>query len=364
MPPRISALAPVARKAARAAFLKLVPALALVAVAGAAAAPQARADEVNLYSLRQPFLIQPLLDAFTAKTGTKVNVVFAQKGMVERLKAEGMNSPADAILTVDIGRLNDLTEAGLLAPVHSTVLDANIPPQYRHPDGLWFGLTTRARILFASKDRVKPGELTSYDDLAKPHMKGRVCIRSGKHVYNVSLIAAVIAHKGLDGARAWLTGLRDNLARKPQGNDRAQAKAIYEGQCDVGIANTYYMGKMATNDKKPEQKKWAEAVRVVFPDQAGIGTHVNVSGAGVTKSAKNRAGAIKLLEFLSSDEAQHLYAELNLEYPVKPGIALHPLVASWGDFKADTLNLAAVAALRGQASKLVDEVRFDNGPES
>lgn len=315
--------------------------------------------EVNLYSYRQPFLIKPLLDEFTKRTGVKVNVVFAKKGMLEKIKAEGANTSADAILTADIGRLNDMVEAGLLQPVRSKVLESNVPPQYRHPKGLWYGLTTRARIFLVSKDRVKPGEITTYEDLASPAMKGRVCIRSGKHVYNISLIASVIAHKGEAEAKKWLEGLKANLARRPQGNDRAQAKAVYEGVCDVAVANTYYMGKMATNTKKPEQIKWANAVRVVFPNQNGRGAHVNVSGAAVTKYAKNRENAVRLIEFLSGGFAQKLYAEQNFEYPVKAGVPLHPLVKSWGAFKADTINLAKVARYRTAASKIVDQVGFN-----
>ncbi len=319
------------------------------------AAPQ----EVNLYSYRQPFLIKPLLDEFTRRTGIKVNVVYAKKGMLEKLKAEGMNSPADAVLTVDIGRLNDMVEAGVLQQIKSTVLDSNIPPQYRHPNGLWFGLTTRARVLFVSKDRVQKGEVTSYEDLASAKMKGRVCIRSGKHPYNISLIASMIAHKGETGARGWLEGLRANLARKPQGNDRAQARAIHQGVCDVAIANTYYMGKMATNKKHPEQKKWAADIRIVFPNQRGRGTHVNVTGAAITRSAKNKDHAIKLVEFLSGDFAQKIYSAQNFEYPVKAGVERHPLVAGWGDFSADEVNLGKVAALRKAASRLVDKTGFD-----
>ncbi|MCP5366047.1 MAG: Fe(3+) ABC transporter substrate-binding protein [Hyphomicrobiales bacterium] len=346
---------------------RLLPAAVLAATALApllAPAPARAAEEVNLYSYRQPFLIQPLLDAFTAETGIKVNIVYAQKGMLEKLKAEGMNSPADAVLTVDIGRLTDLVDADLVQPVQSKVLEANIPAHYRHPDGKWFGLSARARIFWASRDRVKPGEVASYDDLAKPAMKGRLCLRSGKHAYNVSLIAARIAHNGIDATRDWLVKVRDNLARKPQGNDRAQAKAIYEGVCDLGVANTYYTGKMATNEKKTEQQDWAKAVRVVFPDQDGVGTHVNVSGAAVTRAAKHRDNAVRLLEFLSGDAAQKLYAERNFEYPVKSGVALHPLVASWGAFKADTISLAEVAKHRAAASRLVDEVKFNDGPGS
>ncbi len=321
-------------------------------------------SEVNLYSYRQPFLIQPMLDAFTKETGIKVNVVYAKKGMLERLKAEGENSPADAVLTADIGRLNDMVEAGVLQPVHSDALERNIPAQYRHPDGLWFGLTTRARVIFASRDRVGTEEVLTYEDLADPKLKGRVCTRSGKHVYMVSLIASVIAHAGEDKAEQWLRGVKDNLARKPQGNDRAQAKAIHEGICDVAVANTYYMGKMATNEDKPEQKAWAESLRIVFPNQDDRGTHVNVSGAAVTRSAGNRENAVRLLEFLSDDYAQELYAEQNFEYPVKAGVPLHPLVASWGDFKADTIGLADVAKYRAAASKMVDRVGYDQATGS
>lgn len=316
-------------------------------------------EEVNLYSYRQPFLIQPMLDGFTKESGIKVNVVYAKKGMLERIKAEGANTPADAVLTVDVGRLSDMVEAGVLASVKSDILSASVPAQYRHPDGLWFGQTTRARILFVSKARVKTGEITSYEDLADPKMKGRICIRSGKHLYNISLLASIIANNGKEAAEKWLTGLKANLARKPQGNDRAQAKAVYEGVCDVGIANTYYMGKMQTNDKKPEQKKWAAAVNVLFPNQAGRGTHVNISGAAVLKHAKNKANAVKLLEFLVSDSAQKMYAEQNYEYPVKAGIAISPVVKAWGEFKADRINLADVAKHRAEAAKMVDRVGFD-----
>jgi iron(III) transport system substrate-binding protein len=318
------------------------------------------AGEVNLYSSRQPFLMDPLLKAFSDETGIKVNMVYIKKGMLERLKSEGVNSPADLILTSDIGNLNNHLQAGLLQSVKSATLDANIPAQYRHPDGLWYGLTTRARVIFTHKQRVKAGELMSYEDLAAPHMKGRVCTRSGKHVYNVSLLASIIAAKGEAAAEAWAKGVKENLARKPQGNDRAQVKAVYQGECDVALGNTYYMGKMQTNEKSPEQKDWAAAVNLVFPNQKGRGTHVNISGSGVTKSAKNKENAIKLIEFLSGDKAQKIYAEGNFEYPVKAGVALPALVASWGTFKADEAFLSNVAEQRTLATRIMDRVRFDN----
>lgn len=317
------------------------------------------AGEVNLYSSRQPFLMKPLLQAFTKETGIKVNMVYLKKGMLERLKAEGRNSPADLILVSDIGNLHNHDKAGLLQPVSSPKLSANIPAQYRHPDGHWFGLTTRARVIYASRTRVKPGEVTTYEDLADPEMKGRVCIRSGKHVYNVSLLASIIVASGADAAKAWAKGVKANLARKPQGNDRSQVKAVYEGECDVAVGNTYYMGKMATNKKDPVQKEWAKSVNIIFPNQNGRGAHVNVSGAGVTTSARNKANAIRLIEFLSDDAAQKIYAESNFEYPVKAGVALHPMVASWGKFKADKAYLSKIANARTKATKMVDQVAFN-----
>lgn len=334
---------------------------AVIAAAMLASVPEARAasEEVNLYSYRQPFLIQPMLDVFTEKTGITVNVAYAEEGMLERIKAEGENTPADAVLTADIGRLKDMEDAGVLAAVNSEVLSENIPAAYRHPDGYWFGLTTRARIIFASKDRVGADEVTSYEDLADPKMKGRICIRSGKHLYNISLIASMIAHKGVEETEKWLFGVKANLARKPQGNDRAQAKAIYEGQCDVAIANTYYMGNMQTNDEKPEQKEWASAINIIFPNQGDRGTHVNISGAAVLKHAKRKENAVKLLEFLASETAQSMYAAQNFEYPVKPGVAVSERVQSWGSFKADTISLSEVAKHRAEAARMVDRIGFD-----
>jgi len=324
--------------------------------AGAATA----ANEVNLYSSRQPFLMDPLLNAFSKQTGIKVNMVYIKKGMLERLRSEGINSPADLILTTDIGSLNNHLQAGLLQSVESSILSANIPPQYRHPEGKWFGLTTRARVIFAHKERVKPGEIATYEDLAAPHMKGRVCMRSGKHVYNISLLASIIEAKGEAASQTWAQGVKDNLARKPQGNDRAQVKAIYQGECDVTLGNTYYMGKMQTNEKSPEQKDWAASVNLVFPNQQDRGTHVNISGSAVTKSAKNKANAIKLIEFLSGDAAQKIYAQDNFEYPIKAGVAVPALVASWGTFKADETFLSNIAKQRTLATKIMDRVRFDN----
>ncbi len=319
--------------------------------------PAAAGGEVNVYSLRQPFLIEPLLQAFTAKTGIKANVVFAKDGVLERMKAEGSNSPADLILTVDIGRLNDAVEAGVVQPVSSKILEANIPANFRDPDGRWFALTQRARLIYASKERVKPGELTSYEQLADPKWKGRICTRSGKHDYNIALLGAMIAHHGEEKAEKWLEGLKANLARKPQGNDRAQVKAINEGECDLSLGNNYYYGAMLSD---PKQKAWADSVNPVFPTIGGTpGTHVNVSGVALSKSAPNRENAVKLMEFLSSDEAQEIYATVNFEYPVNPQVKWSPLVESWGRFSPDDLPLSAIAELRSAAVKMVDRVDYD-----
>jgi len=314
------------------------------------------AGEVNVYSYRQPYLVKPLFAAFTKKTGIKVNVAFLNKGLVEKLEAEGKRSPADVVLTVDIARLAGIVAAGVTQPVKSAVIAANIPAQFRDPDNRWFGLTSRARIVFASKSRVKPGEITTYEDLASPKWKGRICIRSGTHAYNLALFSAYLAHHGTAATKVWLKGLRDNLARKPQGNDRGQVKAIWAGECDIALGNTYYMGAML---KKPEQKQWADAVRIDFPQFEGGGTHVNISGMAMTKAAPHKANALKLMEFLTSPEAQEIYAEANFEYPLNPAAKPSKLVASWGDLTPDPVPLMTLARLRPTALKLVEEVDFD-----
>ncbi len=322
----------------------------------ALAAVPALAEEVNVYSYRQPELIQPLMDAFTAETGITVNVAFLNKGMIERLAAEGARSPADVILTVDIARLASAVEAGVTQAVQSDALEANIPATYRDPDDQWFGVTSRARVIFASREAVAPGEVTTYEDLADPKWRGRICTRSGTHAYTLALVAAYLAHHGEADTRAWLEGVKANLARKPQGNDRAQVKAVWAGQCDIALGNTYYMGKMLAN---PEQVEWAESVNVVFPTFADGGTHVNVSGMALAAHAPNREAGIRLMEYLASPEAQEMYAEVNYEYPVAPGTSPSELVASWGEFTADDLNLMEIARQRPAALRLVQEVDFD-----
>jgi len=320
------------------------------------AAPVLADGEVNVYSYRQPFLVDPIFDAFTEETGIDVNVVHAKTGLVERLASEGINSPADLLLVVDIGVLTSAVDQGLAQPVDSELLTTRIPAADRDPDGEWFGLTNRARLIVTSKDRVEHGAVQSYADLAAPEMAGRVCTRSGKHNYMVALIASQIAHEGAEATQAWLEGVKGNLARKPQGNDRAQVKAIAEGECDVAVINSYYMGAMA-ND--PEQQPWADAVNIVFPDQDGNGTHMNVSGMVMTQASPNPENAVKLMEFMVGDTAQQLYAEANHEYPVVEGVDRSELVASWGDFTRDTLPLADIAAFRTEASKMVDIVDYD-----
>ena len=336
----------------------LAPIAALTCALGVSLAQTAAANgEVNVYSYRQPFLVQPLFDAFTAESGIKVNVVFAKEGLVERLKSEGANSPADLVFTVDIGRLNDVVSAELAQATSNPILEANIPAHFRHPEGLWYGLTQRARIVVVSKERVEDGAIRDYEDLADPQWKGRICSRSGKHVYSVALTASMIAHHGRDGAKQWLQGVKDNLARRPQGNDRAQVKAIKEGLCDVAIINHYYLGVMLAD---PEQKPWAESVNLVFLNQGNRGNHVNISGMSLTTSAPNKDNAVKLMEFLSRDQAQQMYAEQNYEFPVKPGVEKPELIESWGEFKVDELPLVRVAELRSEAIKLTDEVGFDD----
>ncbi|XSG80935.1 MAG: Fe(3+) ABC transporter substrate-binding protein [Methyloligella sp. ZOD6] len=336
---------------------------ALTLPASSALAAEDGAGEVNVYSYRQPELIEPLFERFTDKTGIDVNVVFAGKGLIERIKQLGPAAQADLLLTVDIGNLTRAIEEGIAEPVSSETLEKAIPSQYRAEDGSWWGLTRRARVVYASKERVDQDEIT-YEELAEPKWKDRICIRSGQHVYNVALVASMIAHHGEEKTREWLEGVKNNLARKPAGNDRLQVKGVYAGECDIAIGNTYYMGVMLTNDEEPEQKDWANSVNILFPNSGERGTHVNLSGGVVVKDAPHKENAIKLLEFLASEEGQELYAEMNHEYPVREGVEWSELVESWGDFKADSISLEEIAAHRKRASELIDEVNFDEGPSS
>lgn len=314
------------------------------------------ASELNIYSYRQPFLIEPLTSAFSDQTGIKVNIVHLKKGMIERMKAEGKRSPADIVLTVDISRLSALVDAELTQSVDSPILDSNIPKKYRDPNGLWFGLTTRARIIYASKERIKNGEVETYEQLADPKLRGKICTRSGLNAYNLALTSAILHHHGEEFAINWLNGLKGNLARKPQGNDRAQVKAIWAGECDISIGNTYYMGKMLED---AEQAEWANSVRIIFPKFENGGTHVNVSGIGMAKFSPNPENALKFMEFLSSANAQEIYATANFEYPIAPGTQADKLVKSWGSFEADDVNLMTIAKLRKRALELTEIVDFD-----
>jgi iron(III) transport system substrate-binding protein len=317
------------------------------------------ASELNLYTTREAGLIQPLLDKFTEKTGVKVNTVFMKDGLAERVAAEGVNSPADLLMTVDVGNLIDLTEQGVTQPTASENLNASIPSQLRDPDGHWYALSLRARALYAAKDRTEIASFT-YEQLADPVWKGRVCIRSGQHPYNTALIAAMIAKHGEAAAERWLVGVKDNLARKAGGGDRDVARDISGDICDVGLANSYYVGLMRSGKGGAEQEAWIASIRPMLPTFADGGTHVNISGAAVAKHAPNKDNAVKLLEYLVSDEAQVIYAEANYEYPVKPGVATDPLIADLGPLAVDSTSLIEISAHRKAASELVDKVGFDD----
>ncbi|WP_144226773.1 Fe(3+) ABC transporter substrate-binding protein [Shewanella algae] len=317
--------------------------------------PVAAAGEVTVYSYRQEFLVKPILDDFSQATGVKVNFVFAKDGIADRLVREGRLSPADLVLTSDFSRLQELVDKQLVKQVESDTLKQNIPAQYRDPEGNWYALTMRVRNLYSSKERLGPLAI-NYEDLADARYKGKVCMRSGKHPYNIALVASMIAHHGDADAKSWLQGLKSNLARKPQGNDRAQVQAVKEGLCDIAIGNSYYYGKMLQD---PKQRPWAEAAVINFPNQENRGAHINVSGMALAKHAPNSADALKLMEYLSSDAAQQSYAEVNMEYPVKADVPVSELVASWGDFKADDLPVYKLAEHHQAALRLLDEVRFD-----
>jgi iron(III) transport system substrate-binding protein len=322
----------------------------------AALAAPALADEVNIYTTRQAFLIEPVMAAFTEETGITVNLSYVDSGIVERLRAEGERSPADLVMTVDIANLQQIVDAEVLQPVDSEALKASVPENLRSPDDLWYALTSRARVVYASTERVAEGEITTYEDLADPKWEGRICTRSGLHNYNLALLAAVVAHHGEDAAREWAAGLKSNLARRPEGGDRDQARAIWAGECDIAIANTYYVGAMLDNE---EQRPWAEAIRVEFPEFENGGTHFNVSGIAMTQSAPNRDAALQLMEYLVSPEAQAIYAEVNHEYPVVEGAPLSDVVASWGTPEVDDQDLTELARLRGVALRIMEEVNYD-----
>lgn len=315
------------------------------------------ADQVNVYSYREPGLIQPLLKTFTEETGIRVNFIFAKDGLVERMVAEGRNSPVDVLLTNESGLLFQAEASGVTQGLQDATLEAAVPATLRDPKGHWFALTRRARVVYASRERVGQGQIT-YEELAEPKWRGKICIRSGQHTYNIALIASMIAHHGEAKAEAWLKGLKENLARKPAGGDREAVRDVYSGQCDVAVGNTYYMVAMLKN---AEQKAWADSVKILFPNAADRGTHVNISGMALAAHAPDKDAAIKLMHFLVSPKAQQMYAEANGEYPVVAGAEAPEVVKGWGVLKADDLGLDKIGALRKAASELVDKVGFDAG---
>lgn len=325
-------------------------------VALCAAAP-AFAQEVNLYTTREPGLIQHILDAFTDETGIAVNTVFLQDGLIERVQAEGESSPADVLMTVDFGALIDLVDAGLTQPVQSDVLDAAVPEALRDPEDNWFTLSMRARVLYAAQEL----DLDSfnYEQLADEEWRGRLCIRSGQHPYNTAMFASYIAQYGEDATRTWLEGVKANQARVASGGDRDGARDIAAGICDIAIGNSYYVGIMGSGDGGAEQQAWADAIKVILPTFEDGGTLVNISGAGVAAHAPNRDEAVQLLEYLVSDEAQALYAEVNYEYPVAATADVHPIIAEFGELVPDDTSLTEILPYRTRASELVDEVNFD-----
>ncbi|MCC2095468.1 MAG: extracellular solute-binding protein [Hyphomicrobiales bacterium] len=320
--------------------------------------PAAAQQQVNLYTTREPGLIKPLLEQFTKTTGIKVNTVFVKNGLGERVRAEGKRSPADVLMTVDYGKLLDLVEKGITQPVKSEILEKAIPANLRDPKGHWFSMSMRARIVYA--DRKLGLKSITYENLADPKWKGAICIRSGQHPYNTGLIAAYIAHHGLEKTETWLKGVKANLARKPGGNDRAVARDILGGICKIGIGNSYYVGLMRSGAGGEAQKKWGSAIDAILPTFEKGGAHVNISGASVALHSPNRANAVKLLEFLVSDAAQAGYAEGNYEYPVKQSAKVNPIIAALGKLTIDSLPVSEIVKHRKQASDLVDRVRFNN----
>ena len=312
------------------------------------------AAELNVYSYRVPQLLQPFLDAYTAETGTQFNVVHAPKGLAQRLQSEGAGSPADVVLTVDISRIAELENMGLLSPLNSDVINQRVPAHLRDDGGTWTALSTRARVIVVSNTRVQEGEITRIEDLAKPEWKGRICSRKGSHVYNRALLASLVVHLGEEAAEDWAKAYVDNLAKRPQGNDRAQAKSIYAGECDVALMNTYYYGAMANNTKNPEQQDWAKAIRMVFFNQDDRGQHINISAGGVVKTSPHQDEARAFLEWMTGPVAQRIYAEVNAEYPVNADVTPDPSVAAWGAFKADDVSIEAIGRASSTAQMIID----------
>lgn len=336
---------------------KLFKNFGVASVLTIAAAVPAMAQEVNIYTTREPGLIQPILDAFTAETGIAVNTVFLESGLIERVQSEGESSPADLLMAVDFGALIDLVEAGVTQAVDSDVLEAAIPASLRDAEGNWFALSGRARVVYAAKELDL--DSITYEQLDDEEFRGKLCIRSGQHPYNTAMFAAYMAKYGEDATRSWLEGIKANQARAAAGGDRDGARDIAAGVCDIAVANSYYYGLMASGSSGDEQKGWSDAVKVILPTFEGGGTLVNVSGAAVAAHAPNREQAVELLEYLVSDAAQKLYAEANFEYPVTTTAEVHPIIAAFGTLEPDSQSLTEVLPFRARASELVDEVNFD-----
>jgi iron(III) transport system substrate-binding protein len=336
-------------------MIKRIPAIAAIAVL-APVAGNAAEGEINLYSARHYDTDQALYDDFTATTGIEVNLIEGDADqLIERIKAEGQNSPADVLITVDAGRLHRAEEAGVLAPVDSDVLNAKVPEHLRDPENLWFGLSQRLRGIVYAKDRVDPAEIASYEILADPAWQGRVCIRSSTNIYNQSLVGAMIEAHGVEQTEAWAQGLVDNLAREPQGGDTDQIMAVAAGECDVAVVNHYYLVRLMKSDEADE-KAVADAVGIVFPDQDGRGAHANISGAGLVATSPNKDNAIAFLEYLTTDQAQEYFALGNYEFPVVEGVKTDPVLEQWGDVKTDQVNAASYGDNNADAVMLMDRV--------
>ena len=315
------------------------------------------ADEVNIYSARKGYLLQPLVNAFENDTGVKVNVISGKaKVLQKRIKQEGINTRADVLLTVDAGNLYKAKKDGLLQRISSTKLNNLIPSYLRDDDGYWYGLSIRSRVIMYNPDRVKTSDLSTYEDLANKKWKNRICIRSSSNIYNQSLLASMISNLGEDNAEKWAKGIKNNFSKDPKGNDRTQMTSVVMNECDLTIANTYYLGKWISSEKDNE-RKYAEKISVFFPNQETSGAHVNISGAAITKYSKNKANAIKFVEYLASDAAQELYSQANHEYPIRDNIAVSEIVQSWGyPFKKDTLNLDELGKNNRTAVMIFDRV--------
>lgn len=312
------------------------------------------AQEVNIYSARKEALIKPIVAQFSQQTGIKVNLITGKAdALLQRIKSEGRNTHADVFITTDAGRLYRAKQAKVLQAIQSDTLNQVIPASFRDPEGYWYGLSMRARPIFYVKDRVKPEELSTYEALADKKFYKRICIRSSNNIYNQSLVASMIVADGKEKTQQWADQFVKNFAIKPKGGDRDQIKAAAAGQCDIAIANTYYYGKM-TNSKKTDQQKASKTVAIFWPNQNDRGTHVNVSGAGVTRYAQHPANAKKLIEFLASKEAQRWYADINYEYPVRKDVEPSALLKSWGSFKADSINLDQLGVYNAEAVKIMD----------